>query len=203
MAETVRAGRSKHSFQSFIVVMHVAIAMLKEQYDCPHFRILVIGRANAGKTTILEKVCGVARGTKPIIFDEQGVELNANINPAPEPILKPRFKLINQILHRKPLLPLPTHLTPSVEVSCMHMNLHSLISNPWQRGIHNIEHQITYPRSNFIFHDSQGFESGANGEIEVVWKFIEKRSTMVRMKDQLHAIWYLSTGSLHDWIIML
>ena len=49
------------------------IAKLRELYKCPHFRILVIGRANAGKTTILEKVCGVARGTKPIIMlDKEG-----------------------------------------------------------------------------------------------------------------------------------
>ena len=37
------------------------------QYRCPHFRVLVIGRANAGKTTIVEKVCGVEKRTKPII----------------------------------------------------------------------------------------------------------------------------------------
>ena len=48
------------------------IAMRREQFRCPHFRILVIGRANAGKTTILEKVCGVAKGTKPIVvYDEE------------------------------------------------------------------------------------------------------------------------------------
>ena len=47
--------------------------MLRDQYRCPHFRILVIGRANAGKTTILEKVCGVAKGTQPIIiYDKKG-----------------------------------------------------------------------------------------------------------------------------------
>jgi GTPase SAR1 family protein len=46
--------------------------MLREQYLCPHFRILVIGRANAGKTTILEKVCGIAKGTKSIIYDKDG-----------------------------------------------------------------------------------------------------------------------------------
>jgi hypothetical protein len=48
------------------------VIKLREQYKCPHFRILVIGRANAGKTTILEKVCGVAKGTKPIIHDKEG-----------------------------------------------------------------------------------------------------------------------------------
>ena len=47
------------------------VTQRREQYKCPHFRILVMGRANAGKTTILEKVCGVARGTQPIrvIYD--------------------------------------------------------------------------------------------------------------------------------------
>jgi GTPase SAR1 family protein len=48
------------------------VKILREQYICPHFRILVIGRANAGKTTILEKMCGVAKGTKPIIYDKDG-----------------------------------------------------------------------------------------------------------------------------------
>jgi GTPase SAR1 family protein len=47
------------------------ITLLREQYRCPHFRILVIGRANAGKTTILEKVCGVAKGTQPIIIHDK------------------------------------------------------------------------------------------------------------------------------------
>ena len=48
------------------------VKLLRERFRCPHFRILVIGRANAGKTTILEKVCGVAKGTEPIIYDKNG-----------------------------------------------------------------------------------------------------------------------------------
>ena len=48
------------------------VQMLRERYLCPHFRILVIGRANAGKTTILEKICGVAKGTKPVIYNKEG-----------------------------------------------------------------------------------------------------------------------------------
>ncbi|KAF8702937.1 hypothetical protein AX14_014290, partial [Amanita brunnescens Koide BX004] len=143
-----------------------SIAVLQGQYECPHFHILVIGRANSGKTTILEKVCAVAQGTKTIIYDKHGIQLK-------DP--KHRFKLpasIKQLLNRKPA-PSLTHLTPSIE-----------------RGIHDIEHQITYPGSNFIFHDSQGFEAGGSKEMEIVWKFIEKRSSAVEMKDQLHAIWY-------------
>ena len=56
------------------------VDMLKERYKCNHFRILIIGRANAGKTTILEKVCGVEDGTEPIIYDENGVKLKGKLD---------------------------------------------------------------------------------------------------------------------------
>ncbi|KAF8351720.1 hypothetical protein F5887DRAFT_1169628, partial [Amanita rubescens] len=117
------------------------------RYLCPHFRILVIGRANAGKTTILEKICGVAKETKPIIYDKDVLFL-----------LSVEFLAGNQLEQ--------------------------------SRGLHDIEHQVTYPGSNFIFHDSQGFESGSTEELEIVWKFIGKRSAETELKNQLHAIWY-------------
>ena len=95
--------------------MHVdaeSIAMLKDRYHCPHFRILVIGRANAGKTTILEKVCGVAQGTKPIIVKHE---------PEHKPVAGLKSKLsapIKKLFNRKPVPVAPvTHLTPSMEVS--------------------------------------------------------------------------------------
>jgi hypothetical protein len=72
----------------------------------------------------------------------------------------------------------------------------SLIAYHLKRGIHDIEHEITYDGSNFIFHDSQGFESGAKEEIEVVWDFIEKKSAANKLENQLHAIWYLDICSL-------
>ena len=53
------------------------VQRLKERYECPNFRILVVGRANAGKTTILEKVCGIQQGTKPIIRKAPGPSLVA------------------------------------------------------------------------------------------------------------------------------
>ena len=88
---------------------------------------------------------------------------------------------------------------PSIEVSNSGIILwmHSLIASKCQRGIHDIEHQITYEGSNFIFHDSEGFESGAKEEIEVVWDFIEKQSSATKLKDQLHIIWYIGICSLH------
>ena len=43
--------------------------------ECPQFRILIIGKANAGKTTILRKVCNAKPDTKPIIYDAEGKEV--------------------------------------------------------------------------------------------------------------------------------
>ena len=90
--------------------------MLKERFRCKHFRILVIGRANAGKTTILEKVCGVAKGTKPIIYDKQG-----------KPKLNSCGFVHVQLCSGKSLQQSETHshLIPSIEVSQM-LNLKML-----------------------------------------------------------------------------
>jgi hypothetical protein len=52
------------------------IVVRRERFRCPYFRILVTGRANAGKTTIIEKVCGVAKGTKPIIVYDKESKLH-------------------------------------------------------------------------------------------------------------------------------
>ncbi|KAF8346561.1 hypothetical protein F5887DRAFT_1281689 [Amanita rubescens] len=131
------------------------IQTLKESYLCPYFRILIIGRANAGKTTILEKVCGVAKGTKPAIYNKWGKQLKTS----------------------------EIHLMPSLE-----------------RGLHDIEDQITYPGSNFIFHDSQGFESGSSEELGIAWQFIEKKSAETELKNQLHAIWYLTLSLLRLFV---
>jgi hypothetical protein len=58
-----------------------------------------------------------------------------------------------------------------------------------QRGEHNIEYQLTYPGSNFIFHDSRGIEAGSEKEFEIVKRFIQKREQLAELKDQLHVIW--------------
>jgi GTP-binding protein EngB required for normal cell division len=39
---------------------------------CNRFRVLIIGRRNAGKTTILEKMTGSEVGAKPRIHDKAG-----------------------------------------------------------------------------------------------------------------------------------
>jgi len=143
------------------------VEILKQRYECPHFRILVVGRANAGKTTILENVCGVQHGTKPIIRKAQ---------EAPAPSKTTKTSLFHRILKR-----------PSGSVSSSNECLKPSI----YRGEHNIEDEITYKGSNFIFHDSCGIEAGAAEEMVTVRDFINKRSTLdVRLRDRLHAIWY-------------
>jgi GTPase SAR1 family protein len=47
--------------------------------ECPKFRILIIGKANAGKTTILRKVCNAKPDAKPIIYDAEGKEVRQEI----------------------------------------------------------------------------------------------------------------------------
>ena len=81
------------------------IRKLRDHYRCPHFRILIIGRANAGKTTILEKVCGVAKGTKPIIYDQNGKQVKFHVSSFSSPILGERLQQSE------------THLMPSNEVT--------------------------------------------------------------------------------------
>ncbi|KAH9942686.1 hypothetical protein B0H21DRAFT_696180 [Amylocystis lapponica] len=112
--------------------------------DCRHFRILIMERANAGKTTILQKVCNVNPDTKPIVHDKEGEK-----------------------------------------VAIWLLLVHCI-----KRGDHNIEHQITYEGSAFIFHDSCGVEAGSKEELERVQDFISERSSHAQLKEQLHAIWY-------------
>ncbi|KDQ59352.1 hypothetical protein JAAARDRAFT_127458 [Jaapia argillacea MUCL 33604] len=115
--------------------------------SCPQFRILIIGKANAGKTTILHKVCNATPKTKPIVYDQHGNEVHFYFGVG--------------------------ELTPTA-----------------QRGEHDIEHQITYPGSHFIFHDSRGFESGSVEEMQTVRNFLKERSDRELLKDKVHAIWY-------------
>jgi tRNA U34 5-carboxymethylaminomethyl modifying GTPase MnmE/TrmE len=42
---------------------------------CPQFRVLIVGRANSGKTTILKKMCDAAAEEKPIVRDKSGTQV--------------------------------------------------------------------------------------------------------------------------------
>jgi len=52
-----------------------ALDAAKIRASCPQFRILIIGKANAGKTTILRKVCNAKPDAKPVIYDAKGNQI--------------------------------------------------------------------------------------------------------------------------------
>jgi hypothetical protein len=61
-----------------------------------------------------------------------------------------------------------------------------------QRGEHNIDHELIFTNHDgYIFHDSRGFEAGDNNELEIVQDFVRRKSQERRLKDRLHAIWFV------------
>jgi hypothetical protein len=63
---------------------------------------------------------------------------------------------------------------------------------PVQRGMHNIEDEITFMNHDgYVFHDSRGLESGSEVELKLVQDFVHRRSRERRLKDRLHAIWFV------------
>ena len=65
-----------------------------------------MGRANAGKTTILEKVCGVEKGTKPVIVYNK----KSKFDTKTQSTLNPQDPVDEK---------LDLHITPSIEVNWM------------------------------------------------------------------------------------
>ncbi|KAF9507714.1 hypothetical protein BS47DRAFT_281392 [Hydnum rufescens UP504] len=110
-----------------------------ENSSARRFRVLILGPANAGKTTLLERLTD---------------------SPAGAAIVTRNGKRVKEV---------PRGYD--------------------QRGIHNVDDEITYASNpTFVFHDSGGFEAGGVKEVEAVWKFIQKRS-LASPSQQLHAIW--------------
>jgi Mg-chelatase subunit ChlI len=54
---------------------HGALDAAAIRAECPQFRILIVGKVNAGKTTILRKVCNAKPDIKPVIYDAEGKEV--------------------------------------------------------------------------------------------------------------------------------
>jgi hypothetical protein len=67
-----------------------------------------------------------------------------------------------------------------------------------QRGEHRIEDEIVFSNHDgYIFHDSRGFESGGDKELEIVQNFVRQKSGEKQLKSRLHAIWF-GLSSVHD-----
>ena len=61
---------------------------------------------------------------------------------------------------------------------------------PIQRGIHDIRRPFAFQSNpGFIFHNSPGFETGDEKQLQEVQSFIEEKAKSGDVNDQLHAIW--------------
>ena len=64
---------------SDLPVRQGALSAEEIRAECPQFRILIIGKANAGKTTILRKVCNAKPDAKLIVYDAEGNEISTKV----------------------------------------------------------------------------------------------------------------------------
>jgi hypothetical protein len=66
-----------------------------------------------------------------------------------------------------------------------------------QRGLHNIEDELVFSNhEGYVFHDSRGFEAGGEDELKLVQDFVRRKSQEKRLKDRLHAIWFVPCVSI-------
>ena len=65
-----------------------------------------------------------------------------------------------------------------------------------QRGLHNIDDELVFKnRAGYFFHDSRGFEAGAEEELKTVQEFVRRKSQEERLNDRLHAIWFVPSST--------
>ena len=137
------------------------------------FRILVIGRANAGKTTLLQRVCNTTED--PCIYDENNKNLVSLRRPDDE------------------VSDISTSLNLTQRYPTYYRYLLACLTLPMQRGIHDIHRSFAFSSNpRFIFHDSPGFETGDKKQLQEVLSFLEKKAKSTEVDDQLHAIWSVS-----------
>ena len=75
---------------------------------------------------------------------------------------------------------------------------HELCTNCVQRGNHNIEDELIFrSNSRFVFHDSQGFETGSVNELNLMKVFVNNRATTMKLENRIHAIWW-DHGTIHS-----
>jgi septin family protein len=144
------------------------------------FRVLIVGRANAGKTTILQKVCNTT--DDPEIYDTKGKKVRAMIYATRQAIAD---KLSVDRCCRREI-----H-DQCVYIICL-VCIHALMDD--QRGHHDITNEMVFKsNSDFVFHDSCGFEAGSAEEFEKMMKFISERVHATKLKDRIHAIWQVTS----------
>ena len=136
------------------------------------FRVLVLGRANAGKTTILRRVCDTTESPK---IYRGGEEVRGTNFVCESNLTVDQFKL-----------------EPSMDVSDTHTSLRSPIDiTACQRGEHTIDDELVFSNhTGYVFHDSRGIECGSTEELETLREFIRRKCAENELRKKLHAIWF-------------
>ena len=149
---------------------------LRERFG--RFRILVIGRANAGKTTILKKICDSTED--PEIYDDQGRKVWFSFWFRSHQGLMVCYQVDHAQVQESAGVSARCHCRSHFQVQLMCL----------KRGRHNIEDEMVF-RSNpdFAFHDSRGFEAGSIKEFDQMKNFVAERAKTTFLKKRIHAIW--------------
>ncbi|KIM30955.1 hypothetical protein M408DRAFT_65939 [Serendipita vermifera MAFF 305830] len=127
---------------------------------CEKFRILIIGRANAGKTTILKRVCDTTEA--PEVYNIHGEKACRYIT-----------EMLILTLYRR------DQIDRSILTASAGRGEHDIENE-----------MVFTSNPGFRFHDSRGFESGGIDELDRVKAFITQRSQDRKVENRLHAIWY-------------
>jgi hypothetical protein len=140
------------------------------------FRILVVGRANSGKTTLLQKVCNTTE--KPEIFDGKGKKVNPPFMQHQNHLLIDHDQISADVVNS------------SVNVRTHPVTIGTFLTNSNQCGDHDISNELVFlsnPR--FVFHDSCGFEAGGENEFKKMKEFVSERASTRKLNERIHAIW--------------
>jgi hypothetical protein len=148
------------------------------------FRVLIIGRANAGKTSILQRVCDTTES--PVISRKDQSSTH-------EEVLT--FLILVALLISSSSR---FDLTPQWRLDGLLFLCLSVMAGRddlMQRGEHDIEDELTFANhTGYVFHDSRGFEAGEEMEVKIVQDFVRRRSQESRLNERLHAIWFAPFG---------
>ncbi|KAF8497218.1 hypothetical protein F5888DRAFT_1907042 [Russula emetica] len=128
---------------------------------CDRFRVLIIGRRNAGKTTILEKMTGSDEGAKPQIRDKQG-------------------RLVND----------PTLVKAGLERGMSMIDYEITYPSSPRFVFHDSRGIEAGAESDCHGMEAEEGHDSSKLRIEYIQKFIDDRAQRPRTRDQLHAIWF-------------
>jgi hypothetical protein len=91
------------------------------------------------------------------------------------------------------LISLPTRSNLSRQWMSVIIILLFVCSLTWcQRGEHVIDNELVFSNhTGYVFHDSRGIESGGIEELENLKEFIRRKCGEKKLRDKLHAIWFV------------